>query len=199
MELFLATENLHKKNEFEKILQVESNLNFYLSYLSDLPENIKSQYNPIEDALSFVGNAFKKADALFQIIQKPIIAEDSGLCIPKLKGAPGIYSNRYATNDGERINRVLNEMQFFSNHDRMAYFVACICYIDIGGNKTFFIGKSYGTITTKSMGNSGFGYDPIFYSFDLNKSFAEATIEEKNSVSHRYRAISSFVQYLNKL
>ena len=140
-----------------------------------------------ETGSTFYENALIKAKALHELSGLPTIADDSGLCVDALGGAPGVYSARYS-GGGDKANnaKLLSELEGVK--DRRAHFCSCLVYYD---GKTVLEGTSetYGTIAYKEEGDGGFGYDPLFISDDLNKSFGLATAEEKNSVSHRFRAI----------
>lgn len=142
-----------------------------------------------ENGITFQENALIKAKALYEITKLPTIADDSGLMVEALDGAPGVYSARYAGDghDDNANNQLL--LQNLKNKDnRKAKFVSAIAYYD--GKKTVFgHGEVQGVILHELKGNGGFGYDPLFYCTEINKSFGEATQEEKNAVSHRYRAL----------
>ena len=118
-----------------------------------------------------------------------VLADDSGLCVDSLDGEPGIYSARYAgTHGNEQANR--NKLiKNLEGKDRSAYFNCTIVVMYPNGEYKVYEGKTYGKITEEEYGKKDFGYDCIFYSDDLNKTFGEATEQEKNSVSHRARAL----------
>ena len=125
-----------------------------------------------------------------------VAGEDGGLCVDSLNGAPGLFSARYAGSHGnDKLNRekLLSELE---GKDRKAYFICVIALVYPNGEEKIFEGRTYGSVTEKEMGNSEFGYDPIFYSDELNKTFGEATEEEKNSVSHRGKAIENMLKEL---
>ncbi|MCD8372476.1 MAG: RdgB/HAM1 family non-canonical purine NTP pyrophosphatase [Clostridia bacterium] len=141
-----------------------------------------------ETGSSFRENALIKARAVSEKTGLAVLADDSGLCVDFLGGAPGIYSARFS-GEGVKANRALLLKRMQGATDRKAYFECAICLYYPDGRYVFGIGKTYGKILEKETGEGGFGYDPLFFSDDLNKSFAEAAPEEKNAVSHRARAI----------
>lgn len=167
------------------------------------------EFDPEETGETLQENARIKAVALKDVLNKDIIerfnitgiiSDDSGLFIEGLNGRPGVRSARYAGENKDfnaNIEKVLKETQNIFN--RSAYMETVICYIDLVTNKiSFFIGKAYGGITFKPIGNNGFAYDSIFFSDELNKTFGEATIEEKQEVSSRAKALESFKEYIEK-
>ena len=125
-----------------------------------------------------------------------VIAEDSGLCVDSLNGQPGVYSARYAGghgNDQANRDKLQKELE---GKERKAYFTCTIALYYPNGNHKTFEGKTFGKISKEELGSKEFGYDCIFYSQDLNKTFGEATEEEKNKVSHRARAIEKLLEVL---
>ena len=141
-----------------------------------------------ETGKTFKENAYIKALAVCKALNLPTLSDDSGLCVNALNGAPGVYSARFS-GEGEKANRalLLNKLQNITN--REAYFETSVCLCFPDGKTVFGEGKTYGKILQEEIGKNGFGYDCIFYSNDLKKSFGLATDEEKNGVSHRYRAL----------
>ena len=145
---------------------------------------------------TFEENALIKARYVFEHTGLAALSDDSGLCVDALGGAPGVYSARYAGNHGEdedNNNLLLENMRGVT--DRSARFVSAVALVCKRGEFVA-TGKVEGRILHKAEGNGGFGYDPLFYSTELCKSFGIASPEEKNSVSHRYRAL---VNLVNKL
>lgn len=144
-----------------------------------------------ETGKTFYENALIKAKTVSEALNLPALADDSGLCVESLHGAPGIFSARYAGdgNDEHNIQKLLYDLRGEKN--RRAKFVCSlvVCYPD--GRIIAAEGETHGEILLEKDGENGFGYDPIFYSDDLKKSFGKATDTEKNSVSHRARAISA--------
>ena len=181
--LVVATNNAHKLKEIADIFydyNVVSQKE--MGFCEDVEEN----------GTSFLENALIKARVVAKKINLPVLADDSGLCVDALNGAPGIYSARYGGEHGnDRLNRskLLSELEGVEN--RGAHFTCAIAMVYLDGREITAEGKTEGYILTDEVGNDGFGYDCIFYSTDLNKSFSEATAEEKNSVSHRARALQN--------
>ncbi len=148
--------------------------------------------NEIEETgNSFYENALIKAKTVSTALNVPALADDSGLCVDALGGAPGIYSARYAGNGGDEANidKLLEEMK--DKKDRSASFKSCVLVYYPNGKVVFAEGETRGKILTERVGKGGFGYDSVFFSKDLNKSFGSALPEEKNSVSHRGRALTA--------
>lgn len=147
-----------------------------------------------ETGETFVENALIKARAAAKALGCIALADDSGLCVDALGGAPGIYSARYSGEHGDdKKNRdlLLNNMQGIA--DRKAHFTSAVALVYPDGKELVAEGKTYGTILQEEIGDGGFGYDCIFESEDLNKSFGLATAEEKNTVSHRFRALQALL------
>ena len=141
-----------------------------------------------ETGLNFRANAKIKAEVIAKKYNIPALADDSGLCVDKLGGAPGIYSARFS-GEGEAANRKLLLKRMEHIDDRRAHFECAVCLCLPDGHTFFGEGKTYGSILFEESGTGGFGYDSLFFSDDLKKSFGLATEEEKNSVSHRFRAL----------
>ena len=147
-----------------------------------------------ETGETFVENALVKARAAAKALGCIALADDSGLCVDALGGAPGIYSARYSGEHGDdKKNRdlLLKNMQGIA--DRKAHFTSAVARVYPDGKELVAEGKTYGTILQEEIGDGGFGYDCIFESEDLNKSFGLATAEEKNTVSHRFRALQALL------
>ena len=183
--LVAATNNPHKIIEFREIL----GKNFDVKSLKDLGLKVEVE----EDADSFYGNAYKKAKAVSDASGFAALADDSGLIVDALGGAPGVYSARYAGTDGDdEANRkkLLKEMAGVTDFGkRTARFHSSVVIVYPDGTSIAGAGDTEGKILFEEKGAGGFGYDCLFYSEDLGKSFGEATPEEKNSVSHRSRAL----------
>lgn len=191
-EIVLASRNKHKIKEFNEMLGSE----FKILSLDDIGFSGVIE----ENGSTSTENAKIKAREVFEYIEKnnleyPVLADDSGLFVGSLGGEPGIMSARYAGDHNDSANRkkVLDKLR--ENMSRTAYFECVLCYISEDGLKIF-IGRTYGEITAEEIGKTDFGYDCIFRSADLGKTFGEATDEEKNSVSHRARAVQSFKNWL---
>ena len=140
-----------------------------------------------------------KAKAVYQLTHKPVLADDSGLCIDALNGEPGIYSARYAgknKTDEEKCLFLLNKMKNITDMSkRTCHLVTCICFIDKSGKEHYFEKYLYGQIAFSLNGRNGHGYDPIFL-LPNGQHLAEMSIEEKNQISHRGQAINELVNYL---
>lgn len=189
--LILASNNKHKIKEFNEVLTT-----YEILSLNDIgfTEDI------IEDGVSFADNALIKCRAVSDYCKKnnynyDIISDDSGLCCEALNGEPGIHSARYAGNHNDQANRDKLRIEL-KDKDRKAYFVCFICLYKNDNDYKFFEGRSYGEIIDEERGSTEFGYDSIFYSTELNKTFGEASSDEKNSVSHRGRAIEKLKEVL---
>lgn len=178
--LVLASNNKGKLNEIRAILAGK----YEVLSLSDCGVSV----DPDETGKTFEENALIKAKAVFDCVHMPVISDDSGLVVYSLGGEPGIYSARYA---GDEHSDSANNAKLLKNlegeSDRSAAFVCCAVYYD-GKNVVSAEGRVEGEILFAPEGDGGFGYDPLFYSTELNKSFGVASFDEKNSVSHRARA-----------
>ena len=166
------------------------------SLLSGYPVEIKNldDFGPIpeieEDGTTFDENAYKKASFAARVLGLPALADDSGLCVNSLGGAPGVLSARYAgenATDRERYEKLLDALKGVS--DRTAAFVCVISIAVPTGAALTYEGRCEGIIADKPSGEGGFGYDPVFYYPPLEKTFAELNAEEKNRISHRAMAL----------
>lgn len=189
--IVLATHNLNKVKEVKEILKDHTIIS-----LKDLGITPKCK----ESGISFEENSLIKAREITAYTSYPVIADDSGLCIDALNGFPGIYSARFLEDKtyAEKNKEIINILKDTKN--RKAHFTSAISFIDKENNieKTF-IGIAEGIIIDEYKDSpNGFGYDPIFYSNELKKTFGEATKEEKNSVSHRYKALKKLSEYLKR-
>ncbi len=148
-----------------------------------------------ETGETFEENALIKARAVCSALGCIALADDSGICVDALDGAPGVYSARYCGYHGsDKENRDLLLKNLESVEDRSAYFKSAVALVFPNGEELVAEGKTYGRILTEERGEGGFGYDCIFFSDDLQKSFGEASAEEKNAVSHRYRALCELLR-----
>jgi XTP/dITP diphosphohydrolase len=152
-----------------------------------------------ETALTFAENAAGKAEHYSRFADEIVLADDSGLVVPALGGAPGIHSARYAgpgASDADRVHKLLREMQGKEGEERRAKFV-CVAAIARGSRVlAVFSDFAEGSITTEPHGTDGFGYDPIFYFEQLGRTYAETTREEKNRYSHRGKAFRKVIAFL---
>lgn len=181
--LVVATGNLNKLKEIAEIFP-----EYHVISQKEAGFNEEAE----ENGKTFAENAVIKAQTACMALNLPIIADDSGICVNVLGGEPGVYSARYAGEHGnDKANRDLLLQNLKNETDRTAYFESAIALVRPGAEPVVAIGKTYGHILLEEAGNGGFGYDCIFYSDDLKKSFGLASPEEKNAVSHRYRALMS--------
>ena len=153
--------------------------------------------DPEETATDFLGNARIKARTIAEFTDKAVVADDSGLEVAALGGAPGVYSARYAgepVSDDRNNAKLLWEMAYVS--DRSARFVTTMVLRFPDGREIVGVGQVCGRITSEMRGENGFGYDPLFYADELKKTFGEATDTEKNAVSHRFRALADLLRQL---
>ena len=155
---------------------------------------------PPEDAPSYAGNAAVKAAFAAARTGLPSLGDDSGLEVTALRGAPGLYSARYGgrSSSAERVAYLLQELRNVPQEERGARFVCALVLATPQGKVYEFQGECAGRILLKPQGESGFGYDPVFYSLDLNKTFAEADAAEKERVGHRGRAVEKLRAWLGK-
>lgn len=151
-----------------------------------------------ETGSTFYENAFIKAETVSKALKKDVLADDSGLIVDALDGAPGVYSARYAGEHGnDKLNRDLLLKNLEGETNRKAKFASSVVLYKENGEVISGFGETHGEILLEEVGENGFGYDCIFLSDDLNKSFGVATHEEKNKVSHRYRALCDLRNKLN--
>jgi len=183
MKLLFCSSNIGKTQEiqykFGESITIQNLLD--IGYTEEIPET----------ADTFAGNALLKARYGYENFKVACFSDDSGLEVAALDNAPGVYSARYAgipKSDTRNMDKLLFELQGIKN--RNACFKTVISYIDSLGNAFSFEGKIEGEILEEKRGSQGFGYDPIFYFEDLKKTFAECSMEEKNTVSHRGKALA---------
>jgi len=184
MEIVLATGNMHKKKELEQILSGHRIL---------IPSDLGLDFDCDETGLTFMENALLKAETLFKLTGRPVLADDSGLCVNALDGGPGIYSARYGSGkdgtlltDSERNALLLKNIA--GTEDRTAFFV-CAMVLITAPYRVFSVQESFdGWIAASPFGGGGFGYDPVFVDALSGKTAAELSDAEKNRVSHRGKA-----------
>ena len=185
MEIVFATANPHKLEEINEISK-GSGIKFILP---------PDEFNPVEDGSTFEENSLIKAKEANRLSGKMSLADDSGLCVDALDGAPGLYSARYAGSQAEKIEKLLNEMK--NKSDRRAKFVCAMTLLAENGEilcvKT---GECHGQIAYKQAGCGGFGYDPVFLVDGSDKTMAEMSEDEKNQISHRGRALRMVLEFL---
>ena len=188
MKLLLATNNAHKAREIREILGDS------LSELLTMRE-AGVELDVVEDGATFQENALKKAQETLAFVGDrfdAVLADDSGLCVDALNGAPGVYSARFsgeAHNDAANNARLMELLKDVPDDQRTARFCCCVALARRNAEPIVVLGQVEGTILHEAHGENGFGYDPYFFYAPFGKSFAELTAEEKNSVSHRKNAL----------
>ncbi len=191
--IVLATTNRGKTREITQLLK-------------DFPIEIKNldDFGPIpeviEDGDTFDDNAYKKASFTARVLGYPAMADDSGLCVESLDGAPGIFSARYAgenATDGDNVKKMLNDLKGKKN--RNASFKCVISIAVPSGAALTYEGECKGVIAEEPAGKNGFGYDPLFFYPEFNKTFAQLNINEKASVSHRGKALKEVAEEMDKI
>lgn len=193
MELVLATRN---RKKIDEIVRITHNLGVRVLTLDDFPGCPEVE----EDGTTFEENATKKAVTVAQFTGIASLADDSGLEVEALNGAPGVLSARYAgeeADDRKNVKALLREMQSLTN--RKARFVCCMALAYPGGAIRIFNGYAEGTIGTEPRGSNGFGYDPVFYPAGHTITFAEMRDREKDSLSHRGMALEKLSQHINQM
>ena len=191
MKFVVATNNAHKYTEFCEMLE---KIGVELVMQKDAGCNFEVD----ETGSTFEENAYLKAAAVTNATGMPAIADDSGLCVDALDGAPGLYSARYGpghgASDKDKYMYLLSKME--GVEDRTAKFVSCICCTFPNGDVITSRGELHGRILEQPVGNGGFGYDPVFWADESDKPNGLFTVEEKNAISHRGRAIRQFLPKL---
>ena len=186
----LASKNQHKAEEIKQILGE----GYEIITQTDAGAG---DIEVVEDGATFEENAKKKAETIMQATGKPCIADDSGLCVDYLGGAPGIFTARYAgehATDLENIQKLLSSLDGVPAEKRNAQFV-CVIAVAVPGEETrLYRGECHGKILTEIRGEGGFGYDPIFYVEEYQQSLAEVPTEVKNAISHRFNALKAMAQ-----
>ncbi len=193
MKFILATKNQKKLKELRRILEPigcevisEKDLDFSLEEV-------------VEDADTFEGNALLKARSAMKLTGLPAIADDSGLCVDYLDGAPGVYSARYAgeEHDDEKNNqKLLRALEGLPKEKRTAYFVSAVAVVFPSGEEFTVRGECHGYIANEKQGENGFGYDPLFIS--EKGCFGSLSDEDKDSISHRGRALRKMAEVLKE-
>lgn len=194
MKLVLASNNRNKVKEIRKILEACGLHDFEILTMSDVGFTDEI----VENGATFEENAAIKAKAIAQLGYLAM-GDDSGLCVDALDGAPGVFSARYAGehgNDTKNNEKLLAELSTVAEGDRTARFVCVLACASPGGKLLTVRGECPGIIRMTPAGEGGFGYDPLFQPDGYDRSFAQISMEEKNAISHRGRAIRAFVQAL---
>lgn len=189
MIITVATGNEHKLGEMSAINP----------FKDIILKKIDGNFNPEENGTTFEENAYIKAKAASLIVKDYAIADDTGLCVDYLDGAPGLYTARYAPTQEEKIKKLLNALNGVPFEKRTARFVCCMVLTDENGDiihKT--TGKIEGYIALQAAGCGGFGYDPIFYVPNYEKTIAELPDGEKNKISHRANALIPMMKFIEE-
>lgn len=191
-EVLIATNNRGKAKDFEVLF---SPLGIKVLTLHDLDDSIDVE----ETGTTFAENAILKAETVANMLDKVVIADDSGLEVDALKGEPGVYSARYAgepSNDEANIDKLLENLSDLPAADRQARFRCVLAIAGPGVETTTFSGSCEGVITAERQGINGFGYDPVFYVPKKEKTMAQLTAEEKSAISHRGAALAQLKEHL---
>ncbi len=189
IKIIIATSNPHKLEEINAI-------NKNPEILFDV---VTGNFNPDENGENFKANALIKAKEAARIMKTYCLADDSGLCVDALEGRPGIHSARYASSQKEKIEKLTKEMYALPYEFRTAHFVCSMVLVNSMGEPLHYEeGKVYGYIDDTPKGTNGFGYDPIFFLPEYDKTMAELSNEEKNNISHRANALKPMLQWIEK-
>ena len=194
MRIVIATGNKDKVREINEILKGTEFDAVSMKEIGIDPEII-------EDADSFEGNALIKARTVHELTKEYVMADDSGLCIDALNGAPGIYSARFCGEDSnyeEKFKKIFEMLKDVPEEKRTAQFVCAIAVVRPDGSSFTVRGECHGILHEKPMGEGGFGYDPIFYVPEFGMTTAQMTKDQKNSISHRGKALRAMVDKLTQ-
>lgn len=195
MKLIIASNNAHKVTEIKAILG-----DYYEQILSLKDAGVEIDVE--EDADTFEGNALKKASEIFDAVDADaVLSDDSGLEVDALGGAPGVYSARYAGeghDDAANNAKILENMKDVADEKRTCRFVSAVALVRRDKQPIVVRGTVEGMLLHAPQGENGFGYDPLFFYEPFNKSFAELTAEEKNTVSHRKNALEALRTVLER-
>lgn len=198
MKIVFASGNAHKTREVKELLQESLQFDFELLSLKD----VGFEGDIVEDGSTFEENSMIKAETVYEFCRLPVIADDSGICVDALGGAPGIHSARYAAvfadkNSPDDTNTALLLRNMEGKTDRSARFVCAVSFVS--DTLSFTVKKACeGTIINEKRGDGGFGYDPVFFVEEFGKTLSEVTEEQKNSISHRGKAIRAAAEKLNE-
>lgn len=193
MKLVLATKNAGKVVEFRRILAEFGATNLEVVGLDTFPEIGEIE----ETGKTFEENSLLKARTVCKLTGFAALADDSGICVDALNGAPGLYSARYSGMGDEANNeKLLQELKDVPEEQRGAYFICVAAYVRPDGFEKVEEGRFYGKIMHQIKGSGGFGYDPLFQPDGLNCSSAELSAEEKDAISHRGKAMRAIAPYI---
>ena len=188
-EILIATSNLHKVEEFKKMLEP---LGYTIKSCLDLDEPVEID----ETGTTFEENSLIKARTLHEMFHTAVMADDAGLAVDAMDGAPGVYSARFMGHDTSYTVKNNAIIEAVKGKPRGAQFVCAIAYVEEDGTEHVFKGVVEGEIAETIIGEHGFGYDPIFYYPPYGTTLANVSDEMKNAVSHRGRALKQCVEYL---
>lgn len=193
--IIIATKNQGKAVEFKKMLSPYGfHIQTLLDYSTDMPD-------VEETGTTFHENAQLKAEQISSFLGKSVIADDSGLAVDYLNGAPGVYSARYAGEHADDVtnnNKVLNALHDVPNEERTARFICVLAFAQPNQKTIYHEGICEGKIATSPYGTNGFGYDPIFIPKGYHQTMAQIEQEEKNQISHRSHALKAFQAWLDE-
>ncbi|QFT90100.1 Non-canonical purine NTP pyrophosphatase [Bacillus sp. THAF10] len=190
-ELIIATNNQGKVKDFKTLLEP---LGYEIKSLADFPEIPEIE----ESGTTFEENALLKAQAVANHLGRMVLADDSGLEVDALNGEPGVYSARYSGMDKDDVRnyqKVLDKLQGIPKHQRTARFVCVLAIVDPKGEKFTVRGTCEGFIAMEPAGENGFGYDPVFFVEEKQKTMAQLTKGEKNEISHRANAWKKLISH----
>ena len=193
MKLVLATKNAGKVIEFRRILEDFGASDIEVLSLESFPE-----IPDVEEAGStFEENSLLKARTISKLTGLPALADDSGICVDALNGAPGLYSARYSGNgDAANNQKLLEALKDVDDANRGAYFICVAAYVRPDGFEQVAEGRFYGRILHQPVGSGGFGYDPLFLPDGLDRSSAQLSAQEKDAISHRGKAMRAIAPYI---
>lgn len=195
MKVVLASNNAHKLEELQAILS-----KLGMEVISQREAGVTIE--PVEDGQTFEENSYIKAKTIMDACGMPTVADDSGLMVDALDGAPGVYSARFGgetrKNDKDRLEYLLECLGSVEENDRGAKFVSVITLLTPEGKKIVARGECPGRILTQPRGENGFGFDPVFYVPEMDCTFAQLSPEQKNAISHRARALQVLVDIIGK-
>ena len=191
--LVLATKNQGKVIEFRRILEELGATNLEVIGLDSFPEIGEIE----ETGSTFEENSLLKARTISAITGLPALADDSGICVDYLNGAPGIYSARYSgAGDVANNMKLLEELKSVPEENRTAYFICVAAYVRPDGFEKVAEGRFFGTILYETRGSGGFGYDPLFKPEGMNCSAAELSASQKDQISHRGKALRAIAPFI---
>ena len=192
MRVIVATKNPGKIREISEILS-----EFDIEVVSQADAGIDVEVD--ETGSTFLENALIKARAVSLLCDDPVLADDSGLCVEKLDGRPGVHTARYGGNisNKEKMEKLLEELSGETN--RNAKFMCSVALVFPDGRELTAEGETAGKIADEISGDGGFGFDPVFYSNELKKKFSECMEEEKNKISHRGKALTALRDKLGEV